>query len=142
LNDFVTTLTTTQAQQSNAQFSEEEMGAAELKIRATTYYNRVLPLKVSPNLEFSKNSFLQSLKDLEAVADFELSHSSDEQVRFALRPSSMTAAQKQEYIDFASHNQNFALFLIKAFDVNVCAAAEGKYTNITTGCKSNQAHSK
>lgn len=121
-------------QPSSAQFSQEQMAMAELKIRSTTYYNRVTPLKVSSKLEYSKTSFLQMLKEEEAIADFELSHSSDEQLRFAGYPSSMTAVQKQEYTDAALHNQNIGLFLIKTFDSNVCTAATGKYTNITLMC--------
>jgi hypothetical protein len=142
LNDFVTAFASTNLQQSNAQFSKEQMGFAEWKIRATTYHNRVSSLKVSSNFEFSKNSFLQSLSDLEAIADFQLTHSSDEQMRFVVNPSSMTAAQKQEYNDGAMHNQNFGLFYVKTFDNNVCMAAENKYTNVTAMCKAIQTHTK
>jgi hypothetical protein len=133
LDEFVST--SNQQQQTTAQFSQEQMGAAELKLRSTTFYNRVAPLKVSSKYDFSKNSFLQSLKETDAVANFMLSHSSEEQMKFALMPSSFTAAQKQEYIDAAQHNQNFGLFLIKTFDFNVCSTENEKYTNLTKACK-------
>jgi hypothetical protein len=134
LDDFVSTSNSNQQQQTTAQFNQEQMGAAELKIRSTTYYNRISGLKVSSQYEFSRTSFLQSLKEIEAVADFMLSHSSEERMKFAGMPSSFTAAQKQEYIDAAQHNQNFGLFLIKTFDSNICSAASEKYTNITIVC--------
>lgn len=142
LEDYIVALSMTQSQQSNSQFTAQQIGAAELKIRSSTYINRVTPLKVSSKFDSSKTSFLQSLKDQEALGDFLLAHSSEEQGRFAVNPSSMTAAQKQEYANAAQHNQNYALFLIKAFDTNVCSAAMGKYTNITGVCGANQAHLK
>jgi outer membrane murein-binding lipoprotein Lpp len=140
LDDFITT--SNQQQQTTAQFNQEQMGAAELKIRSTTYYNRVLSLKVSSKFEFSRTSFLQSLKETEAIADFMLSHSSEERMKFALVPSSFTAAQKQEYIDAVQHNQNFGLFFIKTFDSNICSAENEKYVNITRMCKSVQSMTK
>ena len=140
LDEFVAA--SNQQQQTTDQFTQDQMGAAELKIRSTTYYNRISGLKVSSQYEFSRTSFLQSLKEIEAVADFMLSHSSEERMKFAGMPSSFTAAQKQEYSDAVQHNQNFGLFLIKTFDSNVCSAASEKYANITGMCKSVQSKTK
>jgi len=142
LDDFLSTSNSNQQQQTSNQFTQEQMSVAELKIRSTSYYNRISGLKVSSQYEFSRTSFLQSLKEIEAVADFMLSHSSEERMKFAGMPSSFTAAQKQEYIDAAQHNQNFAVFLVKTFDSNVCSAASEKYANITGMCKSMQSTTK
>jgi hypothetical protein len=135
LDDFVVLSNSPHQQQSTQQFSQEQMDVTDLQIRSTIFYNRVLPLKVSPNLEYSKTSFLQFLQTSKGMADFLLSHSSEERMRFATIPSSYTAEQKQEYVDFEQNSQKFGLFLTKTFDSNVCSAAEGKNSNVTKMCK-------
>ena len=136
LEEFIITTGSMQSQQANAQFSKEDMVWAEYKIRAASYYNRVSPLKVSSQFEFSKTSFLQSVKSLEGIADFMLKHPREEQYRYAgTSAENLPSSIRQDYIEAGQNNQNFPLFLIKTFDTNVCSAAEGKYTNITAFCK-------
>jgi hypothetical protein len=121
LIDFVTT--SDQQQPTSDQFNQNQMGGAKLKILSTTYYDRIVALKVSPKYEFSKNSFLQCLKEMEAVSDYLLSN-----------PDPFDRAR---YLEGEKHNQKFGLFLIKTFDSNVCSVEnEKKYTNITKVCKS------
>jgi hypothetical protein len=121
LIDFVTT--SDQQQPTSDQFTQDQLGGAKLKIQSTTYYDRVVALKVSPKYEFSKKSFLQCLKEMEAISEYLLN-----------KPDSM---DMDRYLEAEKHNQNFGLFLIKTFDSNVCSVEnEKKYTNITKVCKS------
>lgn len=139
LEEFLTTSGSPSSQQGNAQFSKDDMVWAEYKIRSASYYNRVSPLKVSSQFELSKTSFLLSVNSMEGLADFMLKHPRDEQLRYAgMSAENLPGSIRQDYMEFQQNNQNFALFLIKTFDTNVCSAAQGKYSNITAFCKTVQ----
>jgi len=131
LDDYVSSFQPV-TQQSTNQFSQEEMVMAELKIQSTTFSERVAPLKVSSKFEFSKNSFLQSMKETELYSDFILSHYA--KISTAENWDSLTAEEQQEIEDANIHQQNSGLFLIKAYDSNVCSAAGEKYANVTLMC--------
>jgi hypothetical protein len=104
---------------------------ADMKILSTTFYNRVAPLKVSSKFEFSKNSFLQALKERETVADFLVSHPEDP----LLVMGSLTEEEKTQYFEANKHNENYSKFFPNTFDGNVCFAARVNYLNITFMCK-------
>jgi hypothetical protein len=134
LNDYASLSDAAQPQSGN-QFTQEQVIATELKNRSTLFYNRVTPLTVSSKFENSKTSFLQALKEGDALADYYLSLPSDGRSKIA-RVNSLTAAEKAQYMEASDHDQKFLLFLISAYDSNVCSAAGDTYTNITTACKS------
>jgi hypothetical protein len=126
LNDFSSASSPAQ-QQLNVQFAQKQVIAAQLKNRSTTAYTRISPLNVSSKFEPSKTSILQALKEGEALADFYLNSSSDEQ---------STAAGKAQYTKAQTHRQNFLLSLVSTFDSDVCSAAGNTYTNVTAACSS------
>jgi hypothetical protein len=109
----------------------ESLAAVGIKIRATSFQERVKPLKVSSKFEKSKAAFLQLLTEQEAVADFLLDYSPQEQVNMAAG----TTAQKKEYREFEKHGRDLKIFSAKAFDSAVCTAAGEDYPNVTAACK-------
>lgn len=119
----------------NDKSSSMEKYAADTKILSVTYYNRMVMLNVSPQFELSKNSFLQSMKEMEAISDIMLSpaykkmtdHDNIEQIS----PAEINQAR-----EFSQHDQNIQLYWLKTFDSNVCSAANGKYANVTLLCES------
>jgi hypothetical protein len=131
LNDFAA-LSDTAQPQAGTQSAQEHAIAAELKNRSTLFYTKVAPLNVSSKFEHSKTSFLQALQEGDAVADFYLSSPPDGQDK-SFKGRALTAAQ---HTDANTHNQNFLVSLITAYDPDVCSAANETYSNITAACKS------
>jgi hypothetical protein len=115
----------------------EEMWAADVKILTIVYSNKVDALKVSPEFENSKNSFLQSMTEMGAFADFMMSTTYKKIIekRNAGEPYSTEEEQLGREAD--QHSQNMALYFGKALDPNVCSLASSKYENLAASCKWN-----
>jgi hypothetical protein len=115
--------------------ADEKIFVADMKTLSIIYYNKVDALKVSPKFENSKNSFLQSMKEIGAFADFRgtPAYKIIIEKRFAGEP--LSTEEEQLGREFNQHEKNMVLYFSKALDSNVCSLAIGKYENLAASCK-------
>jgi ABC-type transport system involved in multi-copper enzyme maturation permease subunit len=98
--------------------------AADMKILSKTYYDRIVPLKVSSKLELSKNSFLQYLTEMGIVSDLQMNAPST----FSINPEEQ------------KHSCSAGMFLIKTFDSELCPVLTEKKSNLLPLCNMNEVH--
>ena len=99
------------------------------KNEAVAAYNTIVPLKVSPKYENSKNAFLQTMKEIEAISDYLSSPLS--QWEDGVNPSQEQIDAK---IDATRHFENVTKNGQKIMDSNVCSVKCNKYDNLTIIC--------
>jgi len=109
-------------------FLQLKKKAADFESLSTTYYDNVAALNVSPEFTVSRNSFLQSMNELESVSVYILNPSYKEM------SDDMSELERLEALGQDEHLNNFRDTLIGTYDPNVCSAAKEKYVNITQMC--------
>ena len=98
--------------------------AADMKILSKTYYDRIVPLKVSSKLELSKNSFLQYLTEMGIVSDFQMN------------ATSIFDINQEEQ----KHGCYAGMYFLKTYDSELCSVLTEKKSNLLPLCNMKDVH--
>jgi hypothetical protein len=108
--------------------------AADMKNLSATWYDKVAGLNVTPEFALSKKSFLQTMKEWEAIADFMMSPAY-KNVTGVQSAGSLSEVEKEQIHEFNRHTQTAGLLRGKIFNPDVCSAGKEKYENLTRMCQ-------
>jgi len=103
--------------------------SANNKVISKTYYEKVLPLKVSQKYELSRNSFLLALKEYEKSLDYSIQYNQ----KLESRQYSVEDLRKIS-MDAQTSMNIYVVYLKGAYDTNVCNDLKVKNSPAYTFC--------